>query len=237
MTSPFQFTYYINLESRTDRLAHVQAELAKIGCFAATRFNAVKTSSGAVGCTISHIKCLEIAKEKGHPYVFICEDDICFSDPDLLVKNANEFFKQSKGYLPMAGSNEQSEDNWDVLIIGGNMVPPYQQVGDFCARITNCQTTTGYIVRQPYYDKLIKNFREGLNQLMKNPVNKREYAIDMYWKQLQQVDRWYIIIPLTVHQLEGYSDIEGRNVDYKTLMMDMNKEWLFKRAGMAMPFL
>jgi hypothetical protein len=72
---------------------------------------------------------------------------------------------------------------------------------------------------------------------MKNPTNKREYAIDMYWKQLQQVDRWYIIIPLTVHQLEGYSDIEGRNVDYKTLMMDMNKEWLFKRAGMAMPFL
>jgi len=167
---------------------------------------------------------LEIAKEKEYPYVFICEDDICFSDPDLLVKNTNEFFKQSN-------------DLWDVLIIGGNMVPPYQQVGDFCARITNCQTTTGYIVRQPYYEKLIKNFREGLNQLMKNPINKREFAIDMYWKQLQQVDRWYIIIPLTVHQLEGYSDIEGRNVDYKTLMMDMNKEWLFKRAGMAMPFL
>ena len=224
MTLPFQYTYYINLESRTDRLAHVQAELAKIGCLNGTRFNAVKTSSGAVGCTISHIKCLELAKEKGHPYVFICEDDICFSDPELLVKNTNEFFKQSN-------------DNWDVLIIGGNMVPPYQQVGDFCARISNCQTTTGYIVRQPYYEKLIKNFREGLNQLMKNPANKREYAIDMYWKQLQNVDRWYIIIPLTVHQLEGYSDIEGRNVDYKTLMMDMNKEWLFKRAGMAMPFL
>ena len=224
MTSPFQFTYYINLESRTDRLAHVQAELAKIGCDTGTRFNAVRTTNGAVGCTISHIKCLELANEKGHPYVFICEDDICFSDPDLLVKNTNEFFKQSK-------------DSWDVLIIGGNMVPPYQQVGDFCARISNCQTTTGYIVRQPYYEKLIKNFREGLNQLMKNPANKREYAIDMYWKQLQQVDRWYIIIPLTVHQLEGYSDIEGRNVDYKTLMMDMNKEWLFKRAGMAMPFL
>jgi hypothetical protein len=224
MTSPFQFTYYINLESRTDRLTHVQAELAKIGCSNSTRFNAVRTTNGAVGCTISHIKCLEIAKEKEYPYVFICEDDICFSDPDLLVKNTNEFFKQSN-------------DLWDVLIIGGNMVPPYQQVGDFCARITNCQTTTGYIVRQPYYEKLIKNFREGLNQLMKNPINKREFAIDMYWKQLQQVDRWYIIIPLTVHQLEGYSDIEGRNVDYKTLMMDMNKEWLFKRAGMAMPFL
>ena len=224
MTSPFQFTYYINLESRTDRLTHVQAELAKIGCDTGMRFNAVRTTNGAVGCTISHIRCLELAKEKDHPYVFICEDDICFSDPDLLVKNTNEFFKQGK-------------DNWDVLIIGGNMVPPYQQVGDFCARITNCQTTTGYIVRQPYYEKLIKNFREGLNQLMKNPTNKREYAIDMYWKQLQQTDRWYIIIPLTVHQLEGYSDIEGRNVDYKTLMMDMNKEWLFKRAGMAMPFL
>jgi glycosyl transferase family 25 len=223
MTLPFQYTYYINLESRTDRLTHVRTELDKIGCSTSIRFNAIKTSSGAVGCTISHIKCLELAKQNGHPYVFICEDDICFSDPDLLVKNTKEFFEKAGG-------------SWDVLIIGGNMMPPYQQVGNFCARILNCQTTTGYIVRQPYYDKLIKNFREGLNQLMKNPTNKREFAIDMYWKRLQEVDRWYIIIPLTVHQLEGYSDIEERDVNYKNLMMDMNKEWLFKRA-MSMPFI
>jgi hypothetical protein len=59
--------------------------------------------------------------------------------------------------------------------------------------------------------------------------NKREYAIDMYWKHLQARDRWYMIVPPTVVQMEGFSDVEGRETNYKHLMTDMNKEWLFKK--------
>ena len=88
----FEHTIYINLEYRKDRLAHVKQELAKIGVpNGGTRFNAVKTANGAIGCTISHIKCLEQAKEQNFPQVFICEDDICFNDPQLLLKNTEQF--------------------------------------------------------------------------------------------------------------------------------------------------
>jgi hypothetical protein len=51
----------------------------------------------------------------------------------------------------------------------------------------------------------------------------------MYWKRLQMKDRWYMIVPPTVVQMEGFSDVEGRETNYKSLMTDMNKEWLFKR--------
>jgi hypothetical protein len=37
-----------------------------------------------------------------------------------------------------------------------------------------------------------------------------------------------MITPPTVVQVEGFSDVEGRNTNYKHLMTDMNKEWLFK---------
>ena len=213
----FEHTIYINLEHRKDRLAHVQHELAKLGVpNGGTRFNAVKTANGAIGCTISHIKCLEQAKAQNLPQVFICEDDICFKDPELLLQNAAQF-------------NAVFGNAYDVLIIGGNNLPPYKQFGDFCAQISNCQTTTGYIVKQHYYDTLINNFREGLKKLMKNPTNKREFAIDIYWKCLQTSDRWYIVLPLTVHQLEGYSDIEERDTDYRGLMLDMDKPWFTHR--------
>ena len=213
----FEHTIYINLEHRKDRLAHVQHELSKIGVpNGGTRFNAVKTANGAIGCTISHIKCLEQAKAQNLPQVFICEDDICFKDPELLLQNAAQF-------------NAVFGNAYDVLIIGGNNLPPYKQFGDFCAQISNCQTTTGYIVKQHYYDTLINNFREGLKKLMKNPTNKREFAIDIYWKCLQTSDRWYIVLPLTVHQLEGYSDIEERDTDYRGLMLDMDKPWFTHR--------
>lgn len=220
MNTLFEHTLYINLEHRVDRLAHIQQELSKLGVpNGGTRFNAIKCPNGAIGCTISHIRCLEQAKAQNLPYIFVCEDDICFKDPELLLQNTARF-------------NKIFADSWDVLIIGGNNVPPYKQFGNFCAQISNCQTTTGYIVKQHYYDTLINNFREGLAKLMANPANKRDYAIDMYWKQLQSADRWYIILPLTVCQLDGYSDIEERNTDYRSLMLDMDKTWLMKNMSM-----
>jgi len=51
----------------------------------------------------------------------------------------------------------------------------------------------------------------------------------MYWKSLQSMGQWYMIIPPTVIQYEDYSDIEKRNVNYQRLMLDLNKEWLLNR--------
>lgn len=210
----FENTHFINLEHRIDRLYHVKNELSKIN-INGNRFNAVKTTDGAVGCSISHLKCLEMAKLSEAPFVFICEDDIQFLNPTLFLKQLGTFCQTIKS-------------EWDVLIVSGNICPPFHQIGDFCARLVNCQTTTGYIVQQHYYDKLIDNYKESIKLLLSNPANKREYAIDIYWKRLQATDRWYMITPPTVVQVEGFSDVEGRNTNYKHLMTDMNKEWLFK---------
>lgn len=209
----FQHTLYINLESRKDRLQEVNAELAKLGISNAERFNAIHTKTGSIGCTMSHIKCIEIAKERGYEQVFICEDDIHFLDPDLFKKNLQKF-------------HEDDEIMWDMLIVCGNNVPPFMQVKDYCCRVFYCQTTTGYIVKKHYYDTLIQNYKEGLHKLMREPENHRLYAIDMYWKTLQRQDYWYMLTPLTVTQRAGYSDVEKRVVDYTGLMLDLEKPWI-----------
>ena len=208
-------TLYINLEHRKDRLTHVTKELEKFG-IQGERFNAVKTKDGAIGCTMSHIKCLELAKERNYETVFICEDDIAFLNPEVLLDSLQKFY-------------ENTSIQWDVLLIGGNNVPPYEKTTDYCIRVSNCQTTTGYIVKNSYYDVLIQNFRESVQGLLKNPNNKQQYALDMYWKQLQRINRWYMLFPFTVVQCESYSDIEERVVDYRGLMLDADKQWLFMR--------
>ena len=68
----FKNTLFINLEHRNDRLEHATEEFKKIG-IKAERVDAIKKDAGAVGCTMSHIKCLEIAKKRNYDYVFICE--------------------------------------------------------------------------------------------------------------------------------------------------------------------
>jgi len=209
---------YINLETRADRKVHVEKELAKIG-IEYSRFNAVKLPNGAIGCSMSHLKCLQIAKERGWSHVFVCEDDIQFLDPELFKNQLVHFLKNHT-------------DDWDVLLVAGNNMPPYLPLDDTCVQVKQCQTTTGYIVKQHYYDTLIENFKLGIQHLMREPHKHTLYAIDKYWFFLQQKDRWFLIIPLTVVQRTDYSDIEKRMVNYKRIMTDLDKQQLMQRMGM-----
>ena len=208
--------FYINLESRVDRKKHVEQQLKKIGV-QATRFNATKLASGngALGCSISHLKCLETAKKNNWDHIMIVEDDITFLDASLFVKQLNNFLKVHKV--------------WDVILIAGNNVPPYKKIDDTCVRVSKCQTTTGYIVKSHYYDILIENYRKGIANLMKEPTKHILFAIDKFWFQLQEKHLWYLIVPLTVTQREDYSDIEKKETNYTRVMIDLDKKWMFDK--------
>jgi len=220
--SDIKHAVYINLEHRTDRKVHVERQLASIGLRETTRFNAIKLPNGAIGCSMSHLKCLQLAKEQGWPHLLLCEDDIEFLDPALFVKQLNGFL-----------DNHEQDDTWDVLLIAGNNMPPYGLEDDYSVRIFQCQTTTGYLVKQHYYDKLIDNIKEGLQKLMREPHNHRLYAIDKYWFNLQREDYWFLITPLTVVQREDYSDIEKRRTNYKKPMTDLDKKSYFRTIHQA----
>jgi GR25 family glycosyltransferase involved in LPS biosynthesis len=207
-------TLFINLEHRTDRLQHITDELSKLG-ITGERVNAVKAKIGAIGCTLSHIRCLEIAKQRGYEYVFICEDDITFTNPGLFVQQMNKFLSK--------------QETWDVVLLAGNNMPPYKQVEDYCVQVTRCQTTTGYLVKSHYYDKLIDNIKTGMNMLVRNRDMHKIYAIDKYWFLLQDKDLWFLITPLSVVQREDYSDIEKRRTNYTKIMVDLDKRYMFEQ--------
>lgn len=208
---------YINLEERADRKEYVENQLRSVG-LKGQRFPAIKLKNGAAGCTMSHIQCLELAKKRNWDHVVIVEDDITFLNPALIVSQLNSFFSSSI--------------SWDVLLLGGNIIPPYLKVNNSCVQVVHCQTTTGYIVLNHYYDTLINNFKEGLALLLKSPENKKEFAIDRYWFSLQERHKWFLLIPLTVTQRENdYSDIEQKNTNYTKVMLDLDKPWLLPQIS------
>jgi glycosyl transferase family 25 len=211
--------FYINLESRTDRKEYVEQQLQYVG-INATRFNAIKLENGALGCSMSHLKCIETAKKNNWDHILIVEDDITFLNPLLFVNNLNKFLEKNS--------------DWDVVLIGGNIIPPYKKVDATCVQVINCQTTTGYLVKSHYYDALIQNYKEGINKLLKESENHYQYAIDKYWFSLQERGKWFLITPLTVTQKEDYSDIEKKETNYSRVMLDLEKKWLlstFKKSG------
>jgi glycosyl transferase family 25 len=212
--SDIKHAFYINLHSRPDRKQHVEKQLKSIG-ISAERFNAIKMPNGAIGCSMSHLKIIETAKANNWDHVLIVEDDILFTDPNLFIEQFNKFLSKHKDF--------------DVVLIAGNNVPPYKIIDDSCVQVTRCQTTTGYLVQKHYYDILIKNYKEGILFLMKEPANHIIYAIDKYWFNLQAIDKWYLITPLSVTQREDYSDIEKRPTNYTPVMLDLDKVAFMKR--------
>jgi len=212
--SDIKHAFYINLPSRPDRKQHVENQLKSIGIHA-DRFNAIKMQNGAIGCSMSHLKIIETAKSNNWEHVLIVEDDILFTNPSLFKNQFNKFLSNNKDF--------------DVVLIAGNNMPPFTKMDDTCVKVSRCQTTTGYLVQQHYYDTLIKNYKEGILYLMKEPNNHRIYAIDKYWFKLQATDNWLLIIPLSVTQREDYSDIEKRPTNYSPAMLDLDKVAFFKR--------
>ena len=200
--------FYINLESRPDRKTFFENQMRMLG-LKATRFNAIQNTCGAIGCSLSHLALLKYAKQQNLDHILIMEDDIMFLNPTLFIHNLNNLLTKHKDF--------------DVLLIAGNNMGEYTRLDEFCVKIQKCQTTTGYLVKNHYYDKLIKNFEEGVHNLMKNLSLMNKYAIDQYWVSLQLVDKWYLLTPLTVTQKPDYSDIEKKRINYNYVMLDLDK--------------
>ena len=205
--------FYINLEHRTDRKAHVEEQLKNMG-INATRFNAIKMENGAIGCSMSHLKLLQLAQQNKLDHILIVEDDITFLDPEL-------FKTQFKKFM------ELHNNNWDVILFGGNNMPPYENIDETCIKVSRCQTTTGYLVNGLYINALLTNIKMGLHNLIQHPENHKNFAIDKFWFVLQKMSRWYLITPPTVVQRQDYSDIEKRITNYQGIMQDLDKKEMF----------
>jgi len=200
--------FYINLESRPDRKVFFENQMKMIG-LKARRFNAIKNENGAIGCSLSHLYLLQYAKKNNLDHILIMEDDIMFLNPQIFIQNINNFLSK--------------HTNFDVLLLAGNNMGEYTRIDETCVKITHCQTTTGYLVKKHYYDKLIDNFKTGIQKFIKNVNLKLQYAIDQYWCSLQVVDNWYLLTPLTVSQKPDYSDIEKQKINYNVVMLDLDK--------------
>ena len=191
--------FYINLESREDRRKLIEQEFAELG-WNYERFNAIPNSIGLLGCGHSHLSVIRKAKERNLDYVVVVEDDALFLHKDFINSQIQKVFESGLEY--------------DVLLLAGNVRNPLVKNTDIegienIYQVKICWAATCYIVKKHYFDKLIDNFKEGVDLLAKtNDVGK--YACDAWWMRLQEKDKWLIILPRTITQRADYSDIEKK---------------------------
>jgi len=165
---------YINSDYQTDKRKKIESELSKyFSSEKITRFSGITNENRVISTTKTHIAILEMAIQEGWSNVLIIEDDVMWSNFE-------------KGYEKL---ENLTKNNYDVIMLGCTY-PKY--LPEF--KVLSSQNCSSYIVKQHYYQKLLRNFKESLNGFLITG-NYQIYALDEYWKKIQPLDNWYCIIP------------------------------------------
>jgi glycosyl transferase family 25 len=183
---------YINLNKRTDRKEQIEKQLNDYG-LNYERFEAIETPNfGILGCGLSHLAVLKIAKERNYENILILEDDFTFLvSKEEFQNQLTEFFKLKLDY--------------DTCFLSYNLKKYEELDNTIVNKIVENWTASGYIVHNRYYEKLINLYEYAMPLLEKTKAHWI-YANDQIWKELQQKDNWYYFIKRIGKQTDGYSD-------------------------------
>jgi len=176
---------YINLDSRFDRNVQMLNEFKRLNISSSkfVRLSAIKNQNGAMGCTLSHIKVIQMAIENKWKNVMVLEDDFNFVDDDKYINDSiNCLYNDFK----------KIDNDWQIVSLSRGARQDMNDINDkYLYKAIAVSTTAGYIVNSNFYDTLLKNYREGLMKLMKE-TNKEHYNLDEYWINLKTVSKWYV---------------------------------------------
>ena len=206
MTFKFDKVFVVNLDRRIDRLTHINEELSKLG-WTSERFPAfdgttldskpgkppvkgwTTISMGNYGNVLSQRAIIQLAKEQGLDSILILEDDAEFDSKEKI-----------EGFLELVPRN------WDMLYFGGNHQQPLVPINDKMGRCQFTLTAHAVGIKHTMYDHIL------------HVTSDKSLPIDLYYAQFHRLYNVYCPLEKLSWQINGYSDIEEKEVDYSTIL-------------------
>lgn len=190
--NPFSFfskIYFINRDSRTDRLEKITAEFAKMG-IEAERFPAVE--GGEKGCMLSHVNIIRKAKQLNQKQILVLEDDAEFLVTDL------EYYNAVFSCLPPL---------WHLLYLGGNCTQRLVRHNDYMLTAKGVLCAHAVAYHESIYNQIVTDARHD-----------KVKVIDTYLLgKIQPRGRSFIASKFCVNQRPCYSDIQNYPVNYSDI--------------------
>lgn len=190
--------FYINLDHRTERRAHIEAEFAKLDLTRFTRVRATLDENGALGCAKSHLGILLSWTQKSDRLLMICEDDCTF----LVDRKALD-------HLVNAFANDP---RLDVICLAFNARNGITVTPEFMIT-SDTQTTSCYIVKTHVINELTLSAEKSVT-LLAQGLPEQKAAIDVVWKEVQRHVCFAIPNKRAAIQYESYSDVQKTKTSY-----------------------
>lgn len=147
-------------------------------------------SPGDIGCVLSHLKVVKIARDRGYKNYLVFEDDI---------QLATDFAMQFNN------CNHQVPSDWDMVYLGGSHIGPITHIAENVARITQTFTTHAIGVKSTIYQSLIDIW------------SLENEKVDISVSSLHSRFNCYVIRPHIAFQRQSYSDILEKDTYYEHL--------------------
>jgi GR25 family glycosyltransferase involved in LPS biosynthesis len=199
--NPFDYfdeIYCINLDERTDRWQHAQQEFAKAGILdRVKRFSAIRDIDGRVGIIKSNLAIIKIAKSQKLKNVLIFEDDVQF-----IVDNPQKVLQDS--------INQIGNNKWHLFYLGANT---HQKLIRFKPNLIILKNAFA-VHSMAYSDLMYDIFIRKYDNLKKIDNNFHDILDVFLAQQIQEKFICLMTYPMMTTQMNSYSDIEKRVVNY-----------------------
>jgi GR25 family glycosyltransferase involved in LPS biosynthesis len=211
----FDKIYCINLDRRPDRWEeNCLPQFEKLG-MSVERISATdgaseidlphdKTYKSELAGCYSHLNAIKKAKEEGVKHLLLLEDDVVFID------DVNEKFSDYMTRVPT---------DWEILFFGGNHIGGTQPISDNVVKLRKSYAVHACGINESVYDIMITHLEKNIDKVEKNRETRftPSVAVDYFLADLHKVLNVYCFKPHIAWQLDGFSDIQNANVDYKFL--------------------
>jgi len=193
--------YYINLNRSTDRNATMIQRFQTYGITDYTRvqgvdgsddpsvnysadFRFITITSGEIGCTLSHLRAIKMAYDRGLPYALIMEDDTSFDLVPLWDR-------------PLSAWVREAGRNWRILQLYSNYnyakIPKSKYQTLFSTQ-RNCRGCVAYIINRDGMKAVLKRAWDGTKFIISKDYASSGEA-DIYVYSLAGYNQRYLTYP------------------------------------------
>lgn len=203
--------FYINLDHRVDRNEHMKNVLHNILNISPNtiqRFSAIDYSKDynfiarCIGCAQSHLEIWKQSIANNFKHIIVFEDDITPIRPIKII--SDDIVNLIHTY-----------PNFNICNMAYSTHKPLKQDSTLknFYQSSEIQTASAYILNSNFIEPLIKITEQCIYNLSRN-MNPNNNAVDQCWKTLQINNPMWFLMERSFKQIESYSDLEHRFVNY-----------------------
>lgn len=192
--------FCINLEKRPDRWALVEQEFKKIWLDVERFYACDLPEERRFGCSLSHRKIIEYAKNKKYNHICVFEDDIFFYNPEKFLENLHFAISE----LP---------EKWAILYLGGliGREGKIEKYSPHLLKVQRFMCTYGIIYNKNIYDTILRSIPCDIKSKWKKTYINKHKVIDMWLsEEVQYNHECFVTNALLVSERPNYSDLEKR---------------------------